>query len=190
MGGRGVSLPPEELNTRLSSLSPGLSEQSQPFADDGTIRLGDGELLADAVAAPEAYGVGAMTIMHTDVGMIDEHLDFALDVSPGIFVASAQSGDYVDGDWFFPICPPTRWHPHESVTVLGRAVNTGTASGVDPKMESVTILRPSFPAPGKLAFSIDQQMDADAGFIPGDSNIGKDRSIPQRTKRRNPAALG
>ena len=78
------------------------SEQGQPFADDGVVRLRDGELFADAIAALAAYDVGAITIMHTSVDMIDDCLDVAIDVWPGIVLGVyAHSGDYVDGDWVF-----------------------------------------------------------------------------------------
>lgn len=77
------------------------SEQGEPFADDGSVRLRDGELLADAIAALDAYDIEVITIMHTDVAMIDECLDVAMDVWPGIVGVYAHSGDYVDGDWIF-----------------------------------------------------------------------------------------
>lgn len=77
------------------------SEQGEPFADDGSVRLRDGELLSDAIAALDADDVGAITIMHTDVGMIDDCLDVALDVWPGVVGVYAHHGDYVNGKWMF-----------------------------------------------------------------------------------------
>lgn len=77
------------------------SEEGEPFVDDGSVRLRDGELLADAIAALEAYDVDAITIMHTDVGMIDDCIDVALDAWPGVVGVYAHSGDYVNGAWVF-----------------------------------------------------------------------------------------
>ncbi len=77
------------------------SEQGRPFIDDGSVRLRDGELLADAIAALDDYDVGAITIMHTDVDMIDDCLDVATDMWPSLLGVYAHSGDYVDGDWIF-----------------------------------------------------------------------------------------
>lgn len=77
------------------------SEQGQPFADDGSVRLREGELLADAISVLDGYEVGAITIMHTDVGMIDDCLDVAIEVWPGAVGVYAHSGDYVGGDWVF-----------------------------------------------------------------------------------------
>lgn len=48
------------------------------------VRLRDGEFFADAVAALDGYDVGALTIMHTDVDMIDDCLDVVIDAWPGI----------------------------------------------------------------------------------------------------------
>ncbi len=89
------------------------SEQGEPFADDGTVRLRDGELLADAIAALDDYDVGAITIMHTAVAMIEDCLDVALDVWPGIVGVYAHSGDYVDGDWVFDsVVSPDGYRAH------------------------------------------------------------------------------
>lgn len=77
------------------------SEQGQPFTDDGTVRLRDGERLEEAIGVLDAYDVGAITIMHTVVDMVDDCLDVALDAWPGIVAVYAHSGDYVDDKWIF-----------------------------------------------------------------------------------------
>lgn len=77
------------------------SEEGVPFADDGTVRLRDGELLADAIAALDGYDVGAIAIMHTVVDLVDDALDVALEEWAGPVAVYAHSGDYVDGDWVY-----------------------------------------------------------------------------------------
>lgn len=77
------------------------SEEGERFADDGTVRLRDGELLADAIAALDGYDVSAIAIMHTVVDLVDGALDVALDRWTGPVAVYAHSGDYVDGDWIY-----------------------------------------------------------------------------------------
>ncbi|MDH3681948.1 MAG: homocysteine S-methyltransferase family protein [Acidimicrobiia bacterium] len=77
------------------------SEEGEPFADDGTVRLRDGELLADAIAELNGYDVSAIAIMHTSVDLIDDCLDVALDLWPGPVAVYAHSGDYMEDDWIY-----------------------------------------------------------------------------------------
>jgi homocysteine S-methyltransferase len=77
------------------------SEEGRPFADDGTVRLSDGELLADAIGALKGYDVSAIAIMHTSVDLIDGCLDVALDLWPGPVAVYAHDGTDVDGDWIY-----------------------------------------------------------------------------------------
>lgn len=89
------------------------SEDEEPFSDDGTVRLRDGEPLEEAITALDAYDVGAITIMHTVVDMIDDCLDVALDGWPGIVAVYAHSGDYVDGKWIFQgVISPSEYEAH------------------------------------------------------------------------------
>lgn len=76
------------------------SADGQPLPAGG-VRLRDGELLIDAIDALAAYSVGAIAIMHTDVALIDDCLDVALQAWPGPLGVYAHSGDYVDGRWVF-----------------------------------------------------------------------------------------
>ncbi len=108
------------------------SEEGRPFADDGSVRLRDGELLADAIAALGADDVGVITIMHTDVDMIDECLDIAVDAWSGVVGVYAHSGDYVNGEWVFDsvISPDDyeaaarRWHDR-GVRLIGGCCGVG-----------------------------------------------------------------
>lgn len=77
-------------------------------ADDGAVRLRDGELLADAIAALEGYEVGAITIMHTVVDLIDDCLDVAFEAWPGPVGVYAHSGQETGSDWVYDgvISPP------------------------------------------------------------------------------------
>lgn len=73
----------------------------RPVTNDGVPRLRDGEPLADAVAALAGYDVDAILIMHTDVTLIDDCLDVALDAWPGTVGVYAHSGAFVGGSWVF-----------------------------------------------------------------------------------------
>ena len=76
-------------------------EPGSSLPDDGVARLRDGEPLADAIRTLDGYDIGAITIMHTDVELIDGCLDVALDVWPGVVGVYAHSGAYTGGDWVF-----------------------------------------------------------------------------------------
>ena len=65
------------------------------------VTLRDGELLADAIAALDDYDVDVVTIMHSDVGVIDACLDVLDQVWDGAVGVYAHSGDYIDGEWIF-----------------------------------------------------------------------------------------
>lgn len=77
------------------------TEEGVPVADDGVVRLTDGEPLADAIDALTGHDVGAIAIMHTAVHLVDGCLDVALDRWPGPVGVYAHSGDYVYDDWLF-----------------------------------------------------------------------------------------
>lgn len=77
------------------------SEEGRPLSSDGVVRLRDGEPLADAIAALDGRGVEVIAIMHTDVALIDDCLDVALDAWPGAVGVYAHSGDYVNDSWVF-----------------------------------------------------------------------------------------
>lgn len=77
------------------------SEQGVPLARDDSVRLRDGELLADAIRALDQYDIDVITIMHTDIALVDACLDVALGVWTGPVGVYAHSGDFVDGDLVF-----------------------------------------------------------------------------------------
>lgn len=76
-------------------------QDGRTFSDDGVTRLRDGESLIDAIAALDGYDVGAVMIMHTDVALIDDCLDVALEAWAGAVGVYAHSGQFVDGAWVF-----------------------------------------------------------------------------------------
>ena len=76
------------------------------------------------------------------------------------------------------------------MTVLCCAMNAWAAAGVDPKVEPVAFIQSRFATPGHLAFSRDQNADADAVLRPSDSDIGEDLSSGERTKRGDATGLG
>jgi len=73
----------------------------------------------------------------------------------------------------------SRWHPEKSMAILARAVNSRAASGIDPEMETVAILRSRFPAPRQLPLAVDQHMNADPCLAPADPDIGKNGPFAQ-----------
>ena len=77
------------------------STERDPVADDGAVRLTDGELLADAVDALDGRDVGAVAIMHTAVDRVDACLDAVFERWDGPVGVYAHSGDYVYDDWMF-----------------------------------------------------------------------------------------
>jgi homocysteine S-methyltransferase len=108
------------------------SEEGVPFADDGTVRLRDGELLADAIDALDGSDVGAIAIMHTVVDLIDGCLDVALDQWPGPVAVYAHSGDYVDDDWIYDgVISPTDYQARartwidRGIHIVGGCCGTG-----------------------------------------------------------------
>ncbi len=108
------------------------TEEGEPVSDDGTVRLRDGELLADAIEALRAYEVDAIAFMHTSVGLINDCLDVAFDLWPGTVGVYAHSGDYVDGDWIFDgIISPAEYQAwarrwiNRGVRIVGGCCGTG-----------------------------------------------------------------
>lgn len=77
------------------------SQEGLISPDDGIPRLRDGEPLADAIAALDEYDVDGIVIMHTDVTLIEDCLDVALDAWKGVVGVYAHSGKFVDGSWVF-----------------------------------------------------------------------------------------
>lgn len=75
----------------------------QKAYDTGALpTLRNGDLLADAIAALADYDVDAITIMHTDVNLIDRCLDVVRISWDKPYGAYAHSGDYnAAGDWLF-----------------------------------------------------------------------------------------
>jgi S-methylmethionine-dependent homocysteine/selenocysteine methylase len=65
------------------------------------VTLRGGELLTDAIAALDDYNIDVVTIMHSDVGVIDGCLDVIDQVWDGPVGVYAHSGDYIDGEWIF-----------------------------------------------------------------------------------------
>lgn len=108
------------------------SEAGRPVAADGVPRLRDGELLTEAIRALDAYTVGAVAIMHTDVALIDDCLDTVMDAWHGTVGVYAHSGDYVNGDWVFDdVISPGEYRAHaqrwveRGVRVIGGCCGTG-----------------------------------------------------------------
>jgi len=78
------------------------SGEEDGFADWSTgVTLRGGELLADAVAALDDYDIDVVTVMHSDVGVIDDCLDVLDQEWDGPVGIYAHSGDYIDGEWIF-----------------------------------------------------------------------------------------
>ena len=78
------------------------SGEEDGFADWRTgVTLRGGELLTDAITALDDYDVDVITIMHSDVGVIDDCLDVLDQVWDGPVGIYAHSGDYIDGEWIF-----------------------------------------------------------------------------------------
>ena len=62
----------------------------------GVMTLRDGELLSDAIAALDGFGIDLITIMHSDVSLIDQCLDVMLeawDRPIGVYAHSATEDD-------------------------------------------------------------------------------------------------
>ena len=65
------------------------------------IRLRNGELLSDAIAAFENRKVDLVNIMHTEVDHVDACLDVLQSCWPGPVGVYAHTGDYRDHQWIF-----------------------------------------------------------------------------------------
>lgn len=109
------------------------SERGKPYADDGTVRLRDGELLAEAIEALNGYDVSGIAIMHTSVDLIDDSIDVARDLWPGPVAVYAHSGDYNNEDtWIYErVISPADYQARartwidRGVRVLGGCCGTG-----------------------------------------------------------------
>lgn len=134
------------------------SEEGRPVSNDGVVRLRGGEPLADAIAALEGHDVDVITIMHTDVALIDDCLDVALEVWPGAVGVYAHSGDYVNGSWMFDtVISPDGYLTHarrwadRGVRLLGGCCGTGPehirvlTALTSPRVRSATRVEPSLP---------------------------------------------
>ncbi len=76
----------------------------------GVMTLRSGELLVDAIAALDGLDVDLVTIMHTDVALIDPCLDVTFDAWDGPVGVYAHSGQEVDGEWGFDdVITPARY---------------------------------------------------------------------------------
>lgn len=64
----------------------------------GAMTLRDGELLADAIAALDGFDVDLITIMHTDVALIDPCLDVMFEKWSGPIGVYAHSASESDGE--------------------------------------------------------------------------------------------
>jgi len=77
------------------------TEEGDPIGDDGVMRLRDGDSLADALAFLDPAITPVVSIMHTDVDLIDGCLDVLEQHWIGHTGVYAHSGEYVDGRWEF-----------------------------------------------------------------------------------------
>ena len=69
--------------------------------ENSNVVLGDGEPLADAMAAIRERNVPLVNIMHTDVSIVSQCLDALRECWDGEVGVYAQSGDFIDGKWIF-----------------------------------------------------------------------------------------
>lgn len=127
----------------------------RPVSDDGVPRLRDGEPLAEAIATLGDYDVEAIVIMHTDVTLIDDCLEVALQAWPKTVGVYAHSGKFVGGEWLFgDVISPEEYLSYAQVWANLGVPLVGGCCGIGP--EHITALNGQLTGPAKR-------------FVPSDS---------------------
>lgn len=107
--------------------------EGDPVTDDGVPRLRDGESLAEAIGSLRDDDVGALSLMHTDVSLIDECLEVAREQWPGVLGVYAHSGAYVEGEWVFDdVISPEEYAAHAQRWRAAGASMLGGCCGIGP----------------------------------------------------------
>ena len=121
----------------------GGSDEGQQAPGAGT-RLRDGEPLAEAITALEAYHVEVIAIMHTDVTLIDDCLDVVLSAWAGPVAVYAHSGVYVNNaNWVFDgVISPGDYLSYAQVWSSRGVRMVGGCCGIGPEhVRALTSLR-------------------------------------------------